>query len=151
MLNDRKLMVELAINSYENAVNQSVYGDVQYLDCIGLAYDPNITFKRTVGDDTLEYNNYYINLLRSIPDTQKQTATINISMSDIQADIDKLHLPDASISAGYHVNMDSSLFSATDMVKNINNINLDEDGPDYINEFRTIVQNIIDIRLAYEK
>ena len=42
-------------------------------------------------------------------------------MSDIQGEIDKMHLPDASISAGYHVNMDSSIFSASNLISSLNN------------------------------
>ena len=157
MLNDRKLMVEKAISVFNDAIDTNVtkvFGDNIYLDCVGLAYSDKEEFERSNKDgDTLKYNNYYINLLKSIPPSSKQYAqTINVNMSDIQGEIDKMHLSDASIQAGYHVNMDSSIFSASNLISSLNNSKIGEDeGENRIDQFKQIINDIIDIRLAYEK
>ena len=157
MLNDRKLMVEKAIEVYNESIDKSkkkVNGDNMYLDCIGLAYSDKEDFERSNKDgDTLKYNNYYINLLKSIPPSSKQQSqNINVNMSDIQGEIDKMHLSDVSIQAGYHANMDSSIFSASNLISSLNNTKIGEDEePGKIDEFKQIISDIIDIRLAYEK
>lgn len=156
MLSDRKAMIEYAITTYENMIDErktKPIGDINYLDCIGLAYNENAQFKRQNKDnDKIEYNNYYLNLLKSIPETPKQSATININISDIQNEIDKMHLSTDEIANGQHINMNTSTFNTANLISNLNNIKLDENDSDSrIKEFKEIIKNIIDIRLAYEK
>ena len=157
MLNDRKLMVKKAISVFNDAIDTNVtkvFGDNIYLDCVGLAYSDKEEFERSNKDgDTLKYNNYYINLLKSIPPSSKQQAqAIDVNMSNIQAEMDKMHLSDASIQAGYHVNIDSSIFSASNLLSSLNNSKIGEDeGENRTDQFKQIINDIIDIRLAYEK
>ena len=158
MLNERKKMVKSAIETFTKAIDKKqtkVNGDINYLDCVGLGYSDSIIFKRVNDDgDKLEYNNYYLNLLKSIPESPKQSATININVSDIQAEIDKMHLSDASIAAGEHINMnnESLKFDVNNVISNLNSVKLDEDDSDNrLKEFKRLIEQIIDIRLSYEK
>jgi len=62
----RSQMIETAIDTYNEALNISTNGDYTYGDCIGLAFDDNVSFKYGVkGDDDKQIDNinYYINLL----------------------------------------------------------------------------------------
>lgn len=152
-------LIQYAITTYRISTNENykVSGDNRYIDCAGLGYNSSKEFKRYGKDDTLEYGNYYLNLLKSIPQSTKMSMpVIDMKATDISEKMEKLLDPSINeigkkINNPAFSNFGKDLMQAlSGAVDNMGKINEEDEEPSKIDEFRDIVKNIIDIRLAYE-
>lgn len=162
MLNIRQQMIDAAISTYNNVINIKNYmlndtkiiGDENYIDCIGLSFntdDNNQIFTRNSSDDKIEYQNYYINLLKCIPESSKQQMEpINIDLDDINKNVSELFQSSGSPT---NVDLTTNIFieNIQNATKQINNLNKNDNEKTYIDEYRELITNIIDRRLTFEE
>lgn len=149
----RSQMIKTAIDTYNEALNINTNGDYIYGDCIGLAFDDNISFKYGVkGEDDKQIDNinYYINLLQNIPESKDmKIAPINIDMSSINSKLNEMYGTEDSSNA-LDISNNKTIKGILNSLSQVSN-NMEENNNNYINEYRNIIESIISNRLSLEQ
>lgn len=163
ILDIRKEMINQTISVYNNVINNIVNGSYSYEDCIGLAFN-NDDFVYDVNDTKIKNYNYYIDILSKTP----KTNAINISMAEVNANMSNLNNSISTIQGDFfnssiykegtaeQKEMANSIANAMNMsniskaIGDIQKATQDNDGENYIEEYKTILKNIIDERLSLE-
>lgn len=154
ILSVRKQMIDKSIDTYQSVFNlNNLIGDYTYEDCIGLAYNNNFNFSREIQDVKVEYNNYYINLLKIIPDTISSSPEIPFEINDnLVSEIKNTINLAENTSLGNDTSIfNSSFFDINNITKQIDNVGkTNNTDHDYVKEYKDLIKNIIDKRLSYE-
>jgi hypothetical protein len=97
----RDKMIDTAISIYNNALYEKPIGAYTYEDCIGLAFDNNLSLtygiykensKELDGDKKIDNINYYINILQNIPESKDmKMPAINIDAASINSKLNEMY------------------------------------------------------------
>jgi len=173
ILSVRKQMIDKSIDTYQSVFNlNDLIGDYTYEDCVGLAYNNNFNFSREIQDVKVEYNNYYINLLKIIPDTVSTAPEIPFEINDdlISEIKNTINLAENTSMGDDASIFNSSFFDINNITKQIDNVGktvinnrtyyanaigkfsheTNNTDHDYVKEYKDLIKNIIDKRLSYE-
>ena len=158
----RKKMIDTAKSVYNKALYEKPNGSYAYEDCIGLAFDNNLSLtygiykenSKVLDKDKKIVNiNYYINLLQNIPESKNMAMPpINIDMASINSKLNKMYGKEGSTDA-VDVSNDKTVKGILNSLSQLsNNTEDNEDNEDnYINEYRELIESIISNRLSIEQ
>ena len=155
----REKMIGTAISVYNKALYEKPIGSYSYEDCIGLAFDNNLSLtygiykenSKVLDKDKKIVNiNYYINLLQNIPESKNMAMPpINIDIASINSKLNKMYGTEGSTDA-VDVSNDKTVKGILNSLSNISN-NTEENEDNYINEYRDLIESIISNRLSLEQ
>ncbi len=155
----RKKMIDTAISIYNNALYEKPVGAYTYEDCIGLAFDNNLSLtygiykensKDLDDDKKIDNINYYINLLQNIPESKNmEISPINIDIVSINSKLNKMYGTEGSTDA-VDVSNDKTVKGILNSLSQVSN-NTEENEDNYINEYRDLIESIISNRLNLEQ
>lgn len=155
----RKKMIDTAKSVYNKALYEKPIGSYAYEDCIGLAFDNNLSLtygiykedSKVLDKDKKIVNiNYYINLLQNIPESKNMAIPpINIDIASINSKLNKMYGKEGSTDA-VDVSNDKTVKEILNSLSNVSN-NTEEKEDNYINEYRDLIESIISNRLSLEQ
>ena len=158
----REKMIDTAISVYNKTLYEKPIGSYSYEDCIGLAFDDNLSLtygiykenSKVLDKDKKIVNiNYYINLLQNIPESKNMAMPpINIDIASINSKLNKMYGTEGSTDA-VDVSNDKTVKGILNSLSQLsNNTEDNKDNEDnYINEYRDLIESIISNRLSLEQ
>ena len=155
----RDKMIDTAISIYNNALQEKPIGAYAYEDCIGLAFDNNLSLtygiykensKELDGDKKIDNINYYINILQNIPESKDmKMPAINIDAASINSKLNEMYGTKDSSNA-VDISNDETIKGILNSLSQVSN-NTEENEDNYINEYRNLIESIISNRLSLEQ
>lgn len=155
----REKMIDTAISVYNNALYEKPIGSYAYEDCIGLAFDNNLSLtygiykensKDLDNDKKIVNINYYINLLQNIPESKNmEMPPINIDIASINSKLNKMYGKEGSTDT-VDVSNDKTVKGILNSLSQLSN-NTEDNKDNYINEYRDLIESIISNRLSLEQ
>ena len=155
----REKMIDTAISIYNTALQEKPIGAYAYEDCIGLAFDNNLSLtygiykensKELDGDKKIDNINYYINILQNIPESKDmKMPAINIDAASINSKLNEMYGTKDSSNA-VDISNDETIKGILNSFSQVSN-NTEENEDNYINEYRNLIESIISNRLSLEQ
>ena len=155
----REKMIDTAISIYNNALYEKPVGAYAYEDCIGLAFDNNLSLtygiykensKELDGDKKIDNINYYISILQNIPESKDmKMPAINIDAASINSKLNEMYGTKDSSNA-VDISNDENVKGILNSLSQVSN-NTEENEDNYINEYRDLIESIISNRLSLEQ
>lgn len=155
----RDKMIDTAISIYNSALYEKPIGAYTYEDCMGLAFDNNLSLtygiykdnsKELDGDKKIDNINYYISILQNIPESKDmKMPAINIDAASINSKLNEMYGTKDSSNA-VDISNDETIKGILNSLSQVSN-NTEENEDNYINEYRNLIESIISNRLSLEQ
>lgn len=149
----RQEIIDAAISTYNDALSiNDLIGEYTYSDCIGLAFDEKLEYKRGSNNDSdkqITNINYYLNLLQNIPESKDFDMPV-IDMDDINDKLGSLYDILDENKSKFSSNKKQKSAKIDNFITNPLN-NKEDKEPSYLTKYKQLIKNIIDTRLSLEE